>query len=378
MTSKISGFQALFRTSLAAQMAGRLRAEIAGMKPGDRLPSMREICRNYGVSINTVGSVVALLEQEGLVVRRAGSGVFVADRAARKRIGILSELHLFDPRIGPFWRSLAGKTKIALEAEGHISHLYVGNVEAGSGASDEPTCPRFWEDVAAGRLDAAVILDVPATPAWKERVRKMPIPAAGPWTPYAVEVDFLGIAQAAVARLAEQGCRRLGCMGWDNDADFVQAVQRHGLTTCKDWIRTNQNPDVRCEGWRDLRDIWSAKAGRPDGLVILDDMLFADAQLAMLEFGVRVPEEVRLAVVTSRGASPPLRLPLTAFEIDPAEVAAELVGLLGQRLAGESVAPVTRLVSFREVAVRPDEDRPVISDRLSVIGSGGAPAACSA
>ena len=29
----------------------------------------------------------------------------------------------------------------------------------------------------------------------------------------------------AVARLAEQGCQRLGCMGWDKDADFVQAVQ---------------------------------------------------------------------------------------------------------------------------------------------------------
>jgi len=344
------------RTPLAMQVANLLRSEIGNLRPGDKLPGMHDLRRRYEVSINTVGMALALLEQEGRVVRRNGNGVFVADLANRKRIGILSELDLFDARISPYWRSLAGEVKSALEAAGYLPQLYVGNAEPGTGASDEPTCPRFWEDAAGGRLDGAVILDAPAGVRWYERVRNIPIPAVGAWTTYDASVDRAGIARAAVARLVEQGCRRLGLIAWHGETDFVEAVKKHGLETSKDWICASLDPAGRGAGWEEFREIWSAAAGRPDGLVILDDMLFADAQLAMLELGVRVPEELRLAVLTSRDASPHLRLPLTAFEIDPAEMAAEFVELLRQRMAGELNAPVTRRVSFREVAVQPVDE----------------------
>jgi DNA-binding LacI/PurR family transcriptional regulator len=108
------------------------------------------------------------------------------------------------------------------------------------------------------------------------------------------------------------------------------------------------NPAVRGAGMEGFREIWSAPQ-KPDGLLILDDMLFADAQLAIMEMGVRVPDELRLVVLTTRNASPTLRLPLTAFETDPAEMAAELVALLRQQLAGELPKPVSRILPFREI-----------------------------
>ncbi len=362
--------------SLTDRVATVLQKSLAtSFNPGDKLPGMHDLRQRFGVSINTICAALDILASNGLVDKRRGSGVYVSDRAFRKRIGILSELDLFDARIGPYWRSLAGELKTALEAAGHLPNFYVGNAEPG-GASDEPTCPRFWEDAAAGRLDGAVILDTPTTERWYERVQKIPIPAVGSWTSYEAAVDFSGIAQAAVARLAAQGCRRLGLMGWHSVAELSEAVKRHGLTTCDEWIRADRSPGLRGAGWEEFRDIWSARAGRPDCLVFLDDMLFADAQLAMLELGVRVPDELRLAVMTIRDAAPAFRFPLTAFESDPAGVAAEYVEMLRRRMAGELIAPVTRQVSFREVAVQPAGERPVGSDRLSVIGRRGAPAAC--
>ena len=352
------------------RVAGALRVEIGTLEPGDKLPGMHKLRQRFGVSITTISAALDILASEGLVDRRRGSGVYASDRAGCKRIGILSELNLFDPRIGPHWRSLAGELKTALEAAGYIPHLYVGNADPGPDASDEPTCPRFWEDAGAGRLDGAVILDVPSTGAWQARVWNCPIPVTGSLTPYTVMQDFSAITSAAVARLAEQGCRRLGFIAWHGEAAFVEAVKNHGLATCEEWVRTRLDPATRGAGWEEFRDIWSARSGHPDGLVILDDMLFADAQLAMFELGVRVPEDLRLAVLTSRDASPPLRLPLTAFEIEPAQLAAELAGLLRQRLAGELAAPVTRYLPFREVAVQPDEGgrsfqlREVCEDRV--------------
>ena len=48
------------------------------MKPGDILPSERELARAHGVSLMTARSALAGLERQGLVERRRGSGTFVA------------------------------------------------------------------------------------------------------------------------------------------------------------------------------------------------------------------------------------------------------------------------------------------------------------
>ena len=353
MENKSEKFDPVLRASLAEQVTDALKARIVrGLKPGDPLPSMRELCRQFDVSINTIQTAIATLAREGTVQKRAGSGVYVSERSAHLRLGVLSELDLLDPRISPYWRSAASALKSRLEAAGHITQLYIGNADPGPGVADEPTCPRFWEDAAAGRLDGAVILDVPSTPAWHTRVRNCPIPAVGSMTPYTVTQDFAAITRDAVARLVAQGCRRLGLIAWHGEAAFIEAVKNHGLTPCDAWVRADLDPAIRGAGWEEFREIWSSP-DKPDGLVILDDMLFADAQLAMLELGVRVPEQVRLAVATSRNASPPIRVPLTAFETDPAELAAELAALLQQRMAGELTAPVNRLVPFREITVEP-------------------------
>src|SRR5690606_27507982 len=52
------------------------------LQPGDRLPSMRTYARRLGVSPHRVLAAYALLEREGLVLRRPRSGVFVAPAVA--------------------------------------------------------------------------------------------------------------------------------------------------------------------------------------------------------------------------------------------------------------------------------------------------------
>ncbi|MEV2265275.1 aminotransferase-like domain-containing protein [Nonomuraea africana] len=59
-------------------LAATLRQEIAGKRPGDRLPSSRELMRRHGVSPVTVSRAIGQLAAEGRVVTRPGSGAFVA------------------------------------------------------------------------------------------------------------------------------------------------------------------------------------------------------------------------------------------------------------------------------------------------------------
>ena len=66
--------------SSIAQIAAVLRDEVARLRPGDRLPSSREIMRRHGVSPVTVSRALGQLAAEGKVITKPGSGAFVAPR----------------------------------------------------------------------------------------------------------------------------------------------------------------------------------------------------------------------------------------------------------------------------------------------------------
>lgn len=64
--------------SSIAQIAAILRDEVTRLRPGDRLPSSREIMRRHNVGPVTVSRAIGRLAAEGRVVTRPGSGAFVA------------------------------------------------------------------------------------------------------------------------------------------------------------------------------------------------------------------------------------------------------------------------------------------------------------
>lgn len=67
------------------QVASTLRAAILTRKyaPGEQLPSGPELAANYGVARATVQSALRVLREEGLIVSRQGSGVYVRERTER-------------------------------------------------------------------------------------------------------------------------------------------------------------------------------------------------------------------------------------------------------------------------------------------------------
>jgi GntR family histidine utilization transcriptional repressor len=56
------------------------------LKPGDRIPSEAELIEEYGLSRMTVNKALSALAAAGLVVRRRGSGSFVASPASQETI----------------------------------------------------------------------------------------------------------------------------------------------------------------------------------------------------------------------------------------------------------------------------------------------------
>jgi len=82
------------------QLVDQVRRLVAGgqLAAGDKLPSVREVAQALAVNPMTVSKAYGLLEMEGVLVRRRGLGMAVAERAPAARGG-MERLALLRPTL---------------------------------------------------------------------------------------------------------------------------------------------------------------------------------------------------------------------------------------------------------------------------------------
>jgi len=84
-------------------------------KSGEKLISEPSLCEKFGISRHTARSAIAILEQEGFVIRKQGSGTYVnhfLSDAGRKKIGVLmtyADDYIFPPIISGIEATLSKK-----------------------------------------------------------------------------------------------------------------------------------------------------------------------------------------------------------------------------------------------------------------------------
>lgn len=78
----VIGFAPLRRQRLSDELVERVLALIAAreMRSGDRLPTITEMAKTFGVAATTMREALLRLEASRAIAIRHGSGVFVADR----------------------------------------------------------------------------------------------------------------------------------------------------------------------------------------------------------------------------------------------------------------------------------------------------------
>jgi GntR family transcriptional regulator len=108
------------------QIASKLRGLATSLKAGERLPSEPQLAKDFKVSRFTVAKAVEQLVKDGLIVRKQGSGTFVAEAPLRRQPGYLLSF------------------TEAVEAAGHVSThkvLAFESVEWAPGLPYSPTEP---------------------------------------------------------------------------------------------------------------------------------------------------------------------------------------------------------------------------------------------
>lgn len=348
--------------TMSRQLANELRKQIMeGDFAADRqFPSHRKIAEEVGVSASTANEALRILEREGCLERRHGSGTFVCGRAAEiKTIGIYHLARLMTLSEGRFARTLY---RCLIEQTEHSGRVVSPWPDVRPQLAREQGMPwtELEEAAQTRKFEALIGLNVGryTNASWLSR---LPVPVAvfGSALRASVEFDMGGFAEDAVQALARAGCRSVALVaplycatdvqpGSNYSSIFARfqaAADTAGLCVREEWVLSRERWDAsryasqrRC-GYEAFLRLWESPE-RPEGVIVADDVHAEGVVTAALEWRLRVPQELRF--VFFKLAETDLVCPFSATlaEFSVTDAARALIELVERQFAGQPVESV--------------------------------------
>ncbi|HET6427039.1 MAG TPA: GntR family transcriptional regulator [Phycisphaerae bacterium] len=356
------------RQSLRLQIASRIRRKIAlgGLTPGDSLPTYRQLCKEYGVSLMTVRRAMQVLADEGIVRGFPGKGTFVAQEATilgRKlaQVGLVfygDRSTLFTRQyLSEILRGILGKTD-GLRVDVRIMSL-------------RREAERAWPaDVANSGVDGVILLGV-VNEAYIADMTRQSLPVVVvDYVPEAVKLDCVACENRQAARqvvdhLVELGHKRIDyvdgraadpMVGWEQIIEtsdirerregYEEAMRAHRLVPRSHVHGGRAQGSHGHERWlHSIAQSVAAESNRATALVTYDTHTAALIGGAFAELGLRVPKDLSVAAVAGcQAESIPPDGVITYNRMDFLEMGEQAVRLLQKRLEEKNTeGTVTRI-----------------------------------
>lgn len=323
--------------------------------PDAKLPTVRDMCRDFEVSSATLNDALRELVEQGVVTRRQGSGVYVSPNIHQKTIALVFGSDVFGAGGSPFYSILVRLCEKRVKSHGEKFSLFMDlpDLDRDGGL---PVHRDLAEAVQSGKVHG-ILLAVRGSESQESWLRSQGLPtvsmAIRPAYGELVIVDYDAMVEMGVEALWEQGCRRIALISpfdtaegrypWEKDVElFRVAMQKHQLTVRPDWIvKRGADPTDYISGIesgsRAIRRLYgSGKTDTPDGLLVLDDMLARGALNAAEQLKIPIGSEIKMATHANKGSTILERdyERLLLLEIDPSEVAQAMLDLLERLMAG--------------------------------------------
>jgi DNA-binding LacI/PurR family transcriptional regulator len=354
----------------AAKHKLRLMARKIG--PAGKLPTVNELCTALSISKVTLGSVLKDLEGEGIVKGRRGSGIYVSPDLGRKTVAIVLGQDIFATGVSPINRILLDRFRdadrqreeafrcfIDLPAGDFLAHGIDSHRELQTAMENHEIDCLIALGLASQKCEWIAGFGVPFIMTGVEG--EPPLGAAG-----RVLTRYGPMAGLGVEALVGLGSRRIGLitplaylrsLGCEPDdvVHFRAAASAVGLALPPQYVWNGLetaplNGAVGGEsmeeaGYRAVHEMFksceAASLPRPDGLVILDDMMTRGAIVAAAKLGARLHKDLRIATHANKG-SPSLAMysgTLALMQIDPNQIADKLLVGVDHIVSGERSIP---------------------------------------
>ncbi len=363
------------------QVARDIRRKILNgdMPIGSKLQTHRELAVTYGVSVITINKALSGLVSEGVLHSRVGRGTYIAARPAESE-GVRAPAAL-----GFVLRDLASPffSLVAHAAQQRADELGYGLLFSSSSNRldrEEEQIQRF----ADMGVNGLIIASMSRTYRMSEPIRAL----HDRGFPYVMvsytagsEVHYVGtdVEQGgflAARHLIETGRRRIGYIGDKfgsisaelRGSGYRRALTEHGLAVDPTFLF-----EYPFEGeWNDFRSgyaIGERVAGlavKPDGVFVYNDLGALGFQDALLDHGIRVPDDIAVVGLDDIELAGRARVPLTTVRQPVDRIGALAVDTLLARLRGEQTD--ARKILQPELIVRRSSGRsPESADQQALV-----------
>lgn len=367
----------MFRKPLYQQAADLIQEDyIQGKTPGLRLPSEAELEKILGVSMVTVRAAMRELEVRQLVDRRPGSGTYIAEeRPSPQHTAILLDVDISSENLSPFWLKWVHELQKAFRTEGIPYRSYLGKLPLGTPPSENITCQELLDDVSLGRINGIAGYFVSQNPYWGTSFIKRGIPVLD--LGYSSKRILETSIRSIFAHFQQHNRNHIAVIGWESPSDGRYSLSKeifalapeYGITLDDSFINMTANAWEYGMGWESFRDIWRATTKKPEGLFVVDDMLFDDCQKAISELGISVPEDLSVAVSTSDvHRFQDIRFPFFAWKLITPAHAKNYAKAMKALLGGASL-PGIQTIPFDAQMLLPDTMDPQVHPPHDFYGS---------
>jgi len=311
------------------EVCAQIREMARRLGGGAKLPTVRELSRSYGVSRMTLNVALNRLEEQQVILRRRGSGLWVSQEMARsslpRQVALVCNLNfLRSAGHSAFWEMLIEQAQGRAAQKNEACQLHLTSP---TGSPEGDLLDSLMAEMSAGRVQGVLGIGLSKPAAQWVIAQGLPLVTFASWSNWFVGFDNDQLVRLAVEELARQGCRRLGL--WKpvtpfdtpsgnresvchDEATFQAALEAHGLKFHPSLLQHGvgqRTPNVPTgeshqeQGYRIALEVFGqARKLWPDGIVSTDDMMTHGALLALQKLGVRVGSDVKVASHANAGS----------------------------------------------------------------------------
>lgn len=329
------------------EVVRHIHTQIIGgkLKPGDRLPTRRDLQERFQTSLSTIQQALDQLAEEGFVIPRGKAGTFVTSEPPHKaRYGIVVPLHPHSHSYPRFWSALVNEAT-RLQESGKSVRVYQGVSEKRLAADYEA----MVSDLRRHRLAGLIFVTNPYFLEGDEVLSSGGVPcvAIGSATGMTkhvttIRLDGKSFARKAVNFLVKKGRRRIGMILPAAPDEmfrqpFFEALESHHIAIKPYWFQESSQGTPSSA--RNLAHLLMRLPpnDRPDGLIIGDDNHVEHASAGIVDAGVHVPTDIDVVAHCNFPWPTPSVVAVRRLGYDAREVIAQCVRCIDAQRAGENV-----------------------------------------